>query len=164
MQTQNKKIHASRWRENRPRNRSKEAATTLKAWWLIRVRLFQIFSSCSVFASIFLVFLSLASSYPLSNGFLHFLRPCCRSYMQKKWSQDQQVVLASLWFLLSFPFFLFFLFYCQSSQPHSNTGEMKETFSILCVFLTYCLPPFRIFFLLSFFLFFLPFLSVFLGH
>jgi len=98
-------MHAARWRENRPGNGSEEVAATLKAWWLIRVRLFQIFSSCSVFASVFLVFFPLRLRQSLSNGFLHFLRPCCRSYMQKKWSQDQQVVPAGLWFLFSFLFF-----------------------------------------------------------
>ena len=155
-------MHAARWRENRPGNGSEEVAATLKAWWLIRVRLFQIFSSCSVFASVFLVFFPLRLRQSLSNGFLHFLRPCCRSYMQKK--LKPRPTGSPCWFMVSLLFsffFLFFLFYCQSSQPHSNTGEWKKL-SLFSVFFspTVCLS-FVLFFLLSFFLLVFPALSFF---
>ena len=53
----------------------------------------------------FLLFSPLHLRQSLSTRFLHFLHPCCKSYMQKKWSQDQQVVPAGIWFLFSFPFF-----------------------------------------------------------
>jgi len=57
------------------------------------------------------------------------------------------------WFMVSLlfsSFFLFFLFYCQSSQPHSNTGEWKK----LSLFSAFFSPTVC----LSFVLFFLVFL------
>ena len=93
---------------------------------------------------------------PSPTGSCTSFVPAADLICKKNWSQDQQVVPAGLWFLFSFSFFLFFLFYCQSSQPHSNTGEWKK----LSLFSAFFSSVFGYFFLL----FSLCFSLLFLGH
>jgi len=104
----------------------------------------------------FLIFLSSASSSVPLKQVPALPSSLLQILYAKKWSQDQQVVPAGLWFLFSFSFFLFFLFYCQSSQPHSNTGEWKK----LSLFSAFFSSVFGYFFLL----FSLCFSLLFLGH
>jgi len=94
----------------------------------------------------------------LSSGFLRLLVPCSADFICRKWSKDWKAVPASFLFLFSFFYvlFLFFLFYCLPSRPHSNTGEGK-TLPLFSVF--FFSPTARLSFVFFFSLFF-PFSSL----
>jgi len=141
VQTQRKQMHA-RGEENRPGD--EEAATTLRAWWLLGLcssvsNLFLLFCICVCF----LLFLSSASSS------LSLLVPAlsfplfCRFYLQKKWSKDWKSVPTSSLFLLFF-FRLFFSLLSLLlpafliSQPRKDEG--RNPLCSLCFFSPNCLP------------------------
>jgi len=72
-------------------------------------------------------------------------------------------------FFLFSSFFLFFLFYCQSSLPHSNTGEWRNSlfsaffYSVFGCFFSF-LSVFLLFYTLFFSLFLLFSCRLLLGH
>jgi len=173
VQTQRKQMHA-RGEENRPGD--EEAATTLRAWWLLGLcssvsNLFLLFCICVCF----LLFLSSASSS------LSLLVPAlsfplfCRFYLQKKWSKDWKSVPTSSLFLLFF-FRLFFSLLSLLlpafliSQPRKDEG--RNPLCSLCFFSPNCLPLlhflsfFSCFSAPPFFFLLLPFFPplFFLGH
>ena len=93
--------------KNRPGNGSEEAAATLKAWWLICVRVFQIFSSFFVFAPVFLVFSLLCifvSPSPMGSctSFIPAADPICK---KKKYIKTNRESLLVYGFSSLFPFF-----------------------------------------------------------
>jgi len=161
-------MHGARGEENRPRNRSEEGAATLKAWWLIGpFRLFQTFSSCSVFAYVFWFFSFLCVFVSLSlSGSCSFFFPVLQMFYAEKWKRRPKG--SPCLFMVSLSFLVFSAF----SSPHSplllaflisqqrkDEGKKLPLFSAFFFpLLTACLSC--IFFLSFFFcFFFLLFLS-----
>ena len=115
--------------ENRPGGRRRSCNAVEGCWRDYQCcRLFQLFLPYSLFVSWVLTSAIFVSPSP--TGSCTSFVPAADLICQKKWSQDQQVVPAGLWFLFSFPFFpllsLLLSIFPTSQQHFPPAGVRRE--------------------------------------